>query len=144
MRLMAFACHANDALIFGKGLSDAEEPDLWQKDLTGAIELWIEVGQPDDKRLLKACGRAERVALYSYGAQTDVWWQRIGSQLDRAKNLSVFKVPVSAGLGLAALAQRSMRLQCTLQEGQIWLGDGQRSVQIELQLLKSVDGDTGR
>lgn len=137
MRLLAFACHAGEALAFGKGLSDTEEPDLWQKDLTGAIELWIEVGQPDDKRLLKACGRAGRVVVYSYGAQTDVWWQRIGGQLERAKNLSVFKVPPTAGADLAALARRGMRLQCTLQEGQVWIGDGDRSVQIDLQALKT-------
>lgn len=141
MRLLAFACHADEALVFGKGLSDAEEPDLWQKDLTGAIDLWIEVGQPDEKRLLKACGRAGRVVVYSYGTQADVWWQRIGSQLERAKNLSVFKVPAATSADLAALAQRGMRLQCTIQEGQIWFGDGDRSVQIDPQTIKTAQAN---
>jgi len=58
MRCLAFALNAGEALAFGKGLSDADEPDLWQRDLTGAIQLWIEVGQPDEKRILRACGRA--------------------------------------------------------------------------------------
>ena len=62
-RILAFALNADERLAFGKGLSDADEPDLWQKDLTGAIEHWIEVGQPDEKRLLRACGRAARARV---------------------------------------------------------------------------------
>ena len=73
VRLLAFAIHADEALTFTKGLFDTEEPDLWQKDLTGAIQLWIEVGQPDEKRILKACGRSEQVIVYSYGATSHIW-----------------------------------------------------------------------
>jgi hypothetical protein len=88
VRLLAFAIHANEALTFTKGLFDTEEPDLWQKDLTGAIELWIEVGQPDEKCILKACGRSEQVIVYSYGATSHIWWNRSptrwsGQELDR-------------------------------------------------------------
>ena len=72
IRLLAFAIHASDSLTFTKGLFDTEEPDLWQKDLTGAIQLWIEVGQPDEKRLMKACGRSEHVIVYSYSATSSI------------------------------------------------------------------------
>ena len=68
VRLLAFALHAHDMLAFGRGLSADDEPDLWQKDLTGAIDLWIDVGQPDEKRMLKACGRSSRVVVYSTAA----------------------------------------------------------------------------
>src|SRR5678816_1520267 len=72
VRLLAFALNAHERLEFGKGLSDTDEPDLWQKSLTGAIEHWIEVGQPDDKRLLRACGRADRVTVYAYGNRAEL------------------------------------------------------------------------
>ena len=78
-RILVFALNAHEQLEFGKGLSDADEPDLWQKDLTGAIERWIEVGQPDERRVLKACGRAGQVLVYAYGNSADIWWkQKIG------------------------------------------------------------------
>lgn len=137
MRLLAFALHADEALAFGKGLSADDEPDLWQKDLTGAVELWIEVGQPDDKRLLKACGRAQQVVVYCYSNASNVWWNQIGSRLERAKNLRVFNIPSSASQSLAKLAQRSMQLQCTVQDGQVWFSAGDETVQLEPSLLKA-------
>jgi uncharacterized protein YaeQ len=139
VRVLAFARHAHAALAFGKGLSDVEEPDLWQKDLTGAIDLWIEVGQPDEKRILKACGRAARVAVYSYSSHSSIWWNQIGSRVNRARNLSVFNLAPEASLALAGVAQRSMRLQCTIQDGQIWFSGGEQTVQLDLTALKEPD-----
>ncbi|WP_136418361.1 YaeQ family protein [Herbaspirillum sp. ST 5-3] len=136
IRLLAFALNAHEALIFGKGLSTDDEPDLWQKDLTGAIDLWIEVGLPDEKRILKACGRSSRVLVYSYSSTSNIWWNQIANKVDRAKNLSVLNVPAEASLALAKLAQRTMQLQCTIQEGQIWMSGGEDTVQLELNTLK--------
>jgi uncharacterized protein YaeQ len=137
VRLLAFALHAHEALSFGKGLSADDEPDLWQKDLTGAIDLWIEVGQPDEKRILKACGRAAQVVVYSYSGTSNIWWNQIGGKVARARNLRVVDLPSSASLALAALAERTMRLQCTVQDGQIWFSGGDQTVQIELSDFKS-------
>ena len=137
VRVLAFALHAHEALVFGKGLSTDDEPDLWQKDLTGAIDLWIEVGQPDEKRILKACGRSTQVVVYSYSSTSNIWWNQMGSKVERARNLRVMNVPSEAGLALARLAQRTMRLQCTIQDGQIWFSAGEETVQIELDILKS-------
>lgn len=131
VRLLAFARHADQALNFGKGLSDIDEPDLWKKDLTGAIDLWIEVGQPDEKRLLKACGRAAHVIVYSYSSNSGIWWSQISAKLERAKNLTVINLPVANSLALAKLAQRNMQLQCTIQDGQIWLTSEGETVQID-------------
>lgn len=137
VRLLAFARHADPALNFGKGLSDVDEPDLWKKDLTGAIELWIEVGQPDEKRLLKACGRAAQVVVYSYSSNSSIWWSQISGKVERARNLTVINLPSVISLALAKLAKRNMQLQCTIQDGQIWLnGDGE-TVQLDLTTLKS-------
>ncbi|WP_019141724.1 YaeQ family protein [Noviherbaspirillum massiliense] len=139
VRLLAFALNADEALAFGKGLSTEDEPDLWRRDLTGAIESWIEVGQPDEKRILKACGRARQVLVYSYGGVSTVWWEQIKNKLDRARNVSVIRLPVSATLALAKLAERGMQLQCTVQEGQVWISSGEQTVELEPEILKQAD-----
>jgi uncharacterized protein YaeQ len=135
IRLLAFALHVpvdnhQGALEFGKGLSDTDEPDLWQKDLTGQIVHWLEVGQPDEKRLLRASGRAERVTVYSYSASTLIWWGGIANKVSRARNVAVWQVPAAESQALAALAQRSMQLQVTVQDGGVWMGDGNRAVEL--------------
>ncbi len=132
VRLLAFARHAHEALAFGRGLAADDEPDLWRKDLTGAIDLWIDVGQPDEKRIRRACGRAEAVVVYSYGGRgADLWWEQAGPALDRADNLTVLNLPFAATRALAKLAQRTMRLTCTIQDGQVWVADSAASVAIE-------------
>ena len=137
VRLLAYALHAGEALTFGKGLSADDEPDLWQKDLTGAIELWIDVGQPDEKRVRRACGRAEQVFIYSYGGQAAaIWWDQNGGKLERARNLTVVSVPAAASQALAKLAQRNMQLNCTIQDQQVWIGDAQDRIQVDLTMVK--------
>jgi len=134
VRILAFALHAAPDLAFGQGLCVEDEPDLWLRDLTGAIRLWIDVGLPDEKWLRKACKRAQRVVLLAYGERTaPVWWRQNADKLKVLGNLCVLNLPGSEGL--TALAARSMRLQCTIQEGQVWLTDGQHSVHLEPQRL---------
>ncbi len=135
VRVLAFARHAHEALTFSKGLSTEDEPDLWRKDLTGDIELWIDLGQPDEKRIRKACGRARQVVIYTYsGNSAEIWWNKIHATLERLKNLTVIDLPAATVQALARLAQRNMQLQCTIQDGQIWLADQNDSVQVELTL----------
>lgn len=140
MRVLAFACLADPALSFGKGLSSDDEPDLWQKDLTGAIELWIEVGLPDEKRMLKASGRANRVVVYSYGSSAAIWCKQIAGKIERAKNIEVYHVPTEASLALSQMTQRTMQLQCTVQDAQMWLTAGEEVVLVELTRLKDARG----
>jgi uncharacterized protein YaeQ len=137
LRVLAFALHAEDALEFGRGLSTEDEPDLWLKDPTGAIELWIDVGLPDEKRVRKACGRAGRVVVLAYGGhRAELWWWQAAPALARFDNLSVLAVPPEASAAIARLAGRSMRLSCTIQEGQVWLGSGDDGAAVEPQSLK--------
>lgn len=138
VRVLAFARHAHEALSFAKGLSDNDEPDIWQKDLTGAIDLWIEVGLPEEKRILKACGRAEQVVLYTYGGHgASIWWNQISSKLARLRNLTVINVAPATTQALAGMAQRSMQLQCTVEDGDVWLGGNDGTVQAEMSTLMS-------
>ena len=131
VRLLAFALHAHEHLGFTKGLCDDEEPALWQKSLTDEIELWIDVGLPDERRVRKACSRAARVFLYLYGGRNaDLWWQRNDDKLRRFTNLKVIEIPELASNELAGLVQRSMQLQCTMQDGEFWLNCGDRSISI--------------
>ena len=137
IRVLAFAIHASDALTFTKGMFDTDEPDLWEKDLTGAIQTWIEVGQPDDKRILKACGRSEKVMVYSYSATSSIWFKQLASRVERAKNLSIVNIPAEASAQLEKMAQRSMQLQCTIQDGQIYLTDSVTTVLVEREEWKA-------
>ena len=122
LRLLAFALYADDRLEFGRGLSDEDEPALWRKAYTDEIELWIEVGQPDETRIRKACGRARQVVVLSYGGHAaELWWNKVGASLARNRNLTVLDIPAATVAELVALLQRGMRLQCLIQDGQLQL-----------------------
>lgn len=137
VRVLAFALHAHEALEFGRGLSTEDEPALVRRDLTGVIEEWIDVGLPDEKDVRKACGRANAVHVLAYGGRAvALWWDKARDKLQNQARLTVHEVPMAASAALARLASRSMRLQCTIQEGQIWIGDATSSVTVELGVLK--------
>ena len=140
VRLLAFALHADPQLAFGRGLSTEDEPDLWQRDLTGGIERWIDVGLPDERDVRKACGRADDVQVLAYGGRAAaLWWDDVRERLAKQARLTVREVPAEASQALARLAQRSMRLQCTIQDGHVWMADGTTSVPIELVALQVRD-----
>ena len=141
IRVLAFCRHAHEELMFTRGLSSDDEPDLWQRDLTGKIEVWIDIGQPEEKRIRKACGRAAQVYIYCHsGHSAELWWQKMRDKLERFGNLTVINIDASTSQSLARLAQRSMQLQCTIQDGQIWLGDADSSVEVDLTIWKQADG----
>lgn len=118
VRLLAFMLFADERLEFGRGISSDDEPDLWLKDLTGAIDLWISVGQLDERWLRKAAGRARRVVVLSYGDRAvDAWWEQNRSTLEKLSNLTVLRISADELQALAGLAERSMNLQCTIQDG---------------------------
>lgn len=142
VRLLAFALHVpadthRGNLVFAKGLSDTEEPDLWQHDLTGQLVQWIEVGHPDERRLTKACARAEQVTVFAYAASTPVWWSGLENKLKRLDRLTVWQLPAPQTQALAATAQRSMQWQVTVQDGLVWVADGRNSVELSPQALKT-------
>ncbi len=135
IRLLAFALNvpADDKqgkLEFAKDLWDVDEPALWHKDYTEAVQHWLDVGQPDDKRLMRAAGRAERVSVYSFSSSTPVWWKNIETKLTRAANLVVWQIEAAQSQALGKLAERSMQLQVTIQDGTVWMSTGAESVEI--------------
>jgi uncharacterized protein YaeQ len=140
VRLLAFALNVppdnhQGALQFARGLADSDEPDLWQHSLDGQLLHWIEVGQPDDRRLAKACGRAGRVSIYCYGSASSIWWAAIENKLTRLRNLTVWQLPSEQAQALAALAQRSMQWQLSVQDGHVWISTDATSVELVPQRL---------
>ena len=135
VRLLAFALnvatddHAGQ-LEFAKDLWDVDEAALWHRDYTEALQHWIDVGQPDDKRLMRAAGRAARVSVYSHASSTAVWWKGLENKISRADNIAVWQIDASQSQALAGLSERSMQLQITVQDGSIWIGNGHDTVEI--------------
>ncbi|MCB5161299.1 YaeQ family protein [Marinomonas algarum] len=126
VRLAVFALLADEKesgeqLSFTKGISTEDEPDLWQKNYSDEILLWVELGQPDEKRLRKACGRAQQVVVVNYNDKSDIWWEQTKGKNSRFDNLRVLQFPESQVQALAAICTRSMQLNVTIQDGEMWL-----------------------
>lgn len=122
VRVLAFALYADERLEFGRGISDEDEPALWKRDYTGEIELWIELGHPDESRIKKASGRAGQVVVVNYGGRaSDIWWDKIASSLTRLKNVTVIDIPAEVVDALPAIGERGMRLNALMQDGELQL-----------------------
>ena len=137
LRLLAWALYADEALEFGRGLSAEDEADIWLRAPDGEIELWIELGLPDERRLRRAAGRARRVELLAYGSRgaLEPWRERNLAPLQRIGQLGLRWVPQEESRALALLCDRNMRLQVTVQEGQAVVTDGDRVVTVEPRAL---------
>lgn len=122
VRLLAYALHADERLVFGRGISTDDEPDLWRHALDGQIEQWIDLGQPDEARIRRACGRAREVVVVGYsGRAFDLWWDKNASALARLDNLTVIDVSAAADQ-LAPLLARNLDVQCLIQDGEVqWI-----------------------
>jgi uncharacterized protein YaeQ len=138
VRIIAFALQAQENLATTKGLSETDEPDLWIKDLTDAILLWIEIGQPDERRILKACGRSEQVVVYCYGGHTSkIWWDGITNKLNRARNLQVVSIPAEQAHALNQLVERSMVIHVNIQDGEVYVSSDKGQVTITPEVWRS-------
>jgi uncharacterized protein YaeQ len=144
VRLLAFTLHApasdpdsdpNAPLVFAKDIWNPDEPSLWRKDPTGRVLHWIDVGLPDEKRFTRVSPRVDLMTVIAYGQATAVWWKELQPRLTRLRNVHVHAIPPAQSQAIATLAQRSMRLQVTVQDGSIWIDDGTRSAEVTLQRL---------
>ncbi|MBY0410730.1 MAG: YaeQ family protein [Burkholderiaceae bacterium] len=124
-------CNGDATLSFGAGLSDPDDPDASITDYTGRKRVWIEVGQPEDKPLTRACSKADAVIVYCFNHAAEVWWKGIETKLSRLSKLQVWRIPTEASLAMAAMAERSMQLQATVQEGALTLSSQRGSVHVE-------------
>ena len=130
-RVLAFALFAGERLEFGRGLSTEEDPDLWRRDYTGDVELWIDLGQPDESRIRRACGRAREVVVLNYGGRAaDLWWDKNAAGLARLRNLTVLDLSAADVDALTSLFARGMRLSVMIQDGEVQLIDDIRTVTV--------------
>ena len=121
---------------FCKGIQEDDEPDLWQKELDGSIKLWIDLGQPDEKRIKKACGRSEKVIIYTYQENMAMpWFKQIENNLNRFKNLSVIHINIQEE-DIEDFVQRSMNLQCNISDGELTLISDKKDLIISQRKLK--------
>lgn len=135
VRVIAFILNANESLSFCKGISQDDEPDLWQKSLSGDIELWIDLGQPDEKRIKKACGRADKVIIYTYqDSMASAWYKQLENSLRRFNNLSVIALNIEGDL--ASITNRSMSIQCNISDDELTMINGEESVVVRESILK--------
>ncbi|NYT86123.1 YaeQ family protein [Pollutimonas harenae] len=134
LRVLAFAMYASEDLSFTRGLSTTDEPSLWQKDLTGFVLNWIELGHPDERRLLQAGGKSDQVVVFCYGGHaSQVWWQGVQASVARMRKLDVLSVEPTAVQALASLSQRNMTLHVTIQEGVALVASDNDSVSVEVE-----------
>lgn len=137
VRILAFALFASEALTFTKGLSTDDEPDIWEKDLTGQITHWIELGVPDETRVRKGCQRAERAAVVAYGDRSAAqWWEKNRGKLQRFDNLRVLFLADQPVEALVALMSRGMDMQVSIQDGQLWVNMAGETVEITPEIWK--------
>jgi uncharacterized protein YaeQ len=134
--LLQDLCNGDGILAFGAGLSDPDDPDLSLKDYTGQIRLWVEVGQPEDKPLTKACQKSDQVRVYAFHHAAEVWWKGLADKVQRLDKLEVWRVPAESSQALARMAERSMKLQATVQDGAVTVSGDKDSVHLEMQRWK--------
>ena len=133
LRLLAWIKYANERLQFTRGLSSDDEPEVWLRNDHLGIDLWIELGLPDDRRIKKACSLSHEVALFTYNSRAaEIWWQQNQNKMAGFKNLTVWYLDDEQLAKLSAFAERTMTLQATIQEGAIWLSDAQNNLEIHL------------
>jgi len=133
LRVLMFALYADEHLAFTRGLSTAEEPALWRKDLTGDIHDWIDLGHPEARRLLQAGGKSNRVIVCCYGGHaSQVWWRGIQGGVRRLRNLTVLAVEPAAARAMAQLARRTMSVHVSIDEGSALVSSEQGSIAVEI------------
>jgi len=130
VRIIAFALNAHEHLVFTKGLGADDEPELWCKTLSDEIALWVDFGQVDEKRIRKACGRSKQVYVYTYQQRkASIWWEQHKQTLSRHDNLAAFHIEAE---DVEALVGRNMQLQCTIDDGALYLSDADNSVYVSV------------
>ncbi|MFK5892780.1 MAG: YaeQ family protein, partial [Pseudomonadota bacterium] len=132
VRVLAFAMYASDRLSFTKGLCADDEPELWDKNLSDDIELWISLGQVEEKQIRKSLGRSKQVVIFTYASQkSTTWWKQNQSKLEKLDNLKIIHIKTAELELIQALVSRNMDLQCTIQDGLIWLSNSNHTITIE-------------
>ena len=138
VRLVAFAMNAHEHLEMTKGLSTDDEPDIWQRSLSGELDVWVVLRLPSEKVMRQSCSKAAKVIVYPYGGRTaEIWWDKIKNSTTRFDNLQVINFPEAETGALAKLASRAMRLQINIQDGEVMVSVDESAVYVTPEKWKS-------
>lgn len=135
VRVLAYALNYDQDLSFTKGLSTAEEPDLWITRPDNSVDCWIEVGQASPERLRKGVSRADKVRLYAYGSEVDIWWGKHRDAMNALPKTEVFSFVADQVDPLSHLCERNMELTITISEEQLFIASGDQQFEVLLKRL---------
>ena len=95
------------------------------------LQRCVLASNPEEKPLQRAGSKSDQVLVYPFAHSADIWWRGIENKVNRQAKLSVIRIPSEASQAMAAMAERSMQLQVTIQEGGMTLSSNKGSVHFE-------------
>jgi uncharacterized protein YaeQ len=128
-RLLAYGLRYDEGLEFGRGISATDEPDLWRREGDGRVIEWIEVGQPDAKRLIKASRHSGCCQLFTFGPAAEHWRQTQLATMKAPANLGVARIADDFLDAVAETCDRQLRWSMTVTEGTIFFTTGDTSLE---------------
>jgi uncharacterized protein YaeQ len=123
-RVLAYALEFTEGIAFSRGLSDADEPAIAVRDLTGAIRTWIDVGTPDAARLHKACKAAPRVVVYTHKDPSQFLGRLAGERIHRAAAIEIYAIDRRFVGALVVRLDRRMGFALSVAERELTLSIG--------------------
>ena len=123
-RVLAYILEFTDGIAFSAGLSDQDEPAITVRDLTGAIQSWIEIGSPEAARLHRASKAAPRVAVYTHKDPAKLVSQLAGERIHRVEALELYAVDRALVAALTARLERRMGFSVSITDRELYLSIG--------------------
>ena len=132
-RVLAYCLEYTEGISFGKGLAEPGEPALTVRDLTGALQVWVEVGAPDAARLHKASQACPRVVVYTHKDPRQVLPQLAGERIHRAEWLEIYSLDRVMLAALAERLERRLAFALSVSDGHLYITLGDETFSGELE-----------
>ncbi len=131
-RLVSYLHESNKNLEFTRGLSSTDEPEVWEKGASGEVIHWIEMGEPDEKRIRKVCGKSQKVTIYTYNQNTaHLWFEKIKNKLIGNQKVKIYHIQNQEDFEV--LINRSMKLDCLIEDQSLYLSDELNRIEFFIQ-----------
>lgn len=135
VRVLAFCLNAQEHLVFTKGLSEIDEPDIWVRSLDDQTLLWVDVGEPAADRIKKNCRLSQEVKIYCFNSKADVWWSQIENKINQL-SASIYKFDWENIQALAAMVKRTMDVSVSITGNSIYVATESGECEINYITLK--------
>ena len=134
-RVLAYCLEYREGIAFSKGLAEPDEPAIVVRDLTGALQAWIEIGTPDAERLHKASKASPRVVVYSH-KDTSRWVQQLAdAKIHKRETIGIVELDRDLIAALVARLDRRMTVGLSVTEGHLYVTIGDET--LDAALLRS-------